>query len=299
MTTARFQLHLAITGKLADAVVSTIKVPGAQRVNFVREQEIPLPRLWFDRAANKYKPEQWGASLLDPAPGWSLDTLRDWARRYVPQFPGRPVILDIEDVHPFVETMPGDAPRNYEELSKAARSRYTTGGYDLRHIHALINAALREAWTVLLEGLIARGFDVSVYGHVPPRSDAVTSELRLRREWFDARVRRTHPVIYEWQAERPHPNAHSIEVAEPRTDAARTLCPLKPCMPFITPVLDQGDRLTMIDETRFRGMVHGAMVGRAAGVVLWYHADDPSRLTPWLGVVDRYINPVLQEACAA
>lgn len=299
MTTSRFQVQLAITGRLADAVVSTIKVPGAQQVNFVREQEIPLPRLWFDRADNRWKPELWGASLLAPAVGWSLDVLREWTRRYTPRFPGRPVILDIEDVHPFVETMQADAPQNYDALSSAARSRYTTAGYELRHTHGLINAALREAWTALLDGLIARGFDVSVYGHTPLSPNAVTNDLRFRREWFDSRVRRTHPVIYEWQADRPHPNAHCIEVATPRTDAARTLCPLKPCLPFVTPVLDQGDRLTMIDETRFRGMVHGAMVGRAAGVVLWYHADDPSRLTPWLGVVDKYINPVLQEACAA
>lgn len=290
MPSPRFQVWLTITGALAASITSTIKVPGAREVNIVYEKNMPLPRLWNNKKAGQWQPVDCGSSLFDPK--WSLSQLESWAAGYAPPIKA-PVILDIEDVHPWVDTMAADAKPNLDQLRRDLALRKAVSP-TIAPPDDIIARALRDTWCTILDGLIARGLDVSSYGHPPRQTIFDTPSMRQTREWFYSRVRRTHPIIYTFDPKMSLSD-HVEKIIRPRIRAARADCPLKPCYPFVTPLLDNGSGL-MVNTEDFAAAVNIAKEEGAAGVVLWYHAQDTTQLTPWLQVVDKYINPTLLKA---
>jgi len=292
----RFKLWLAITGAMAPAIIQTIKPPHTV-VPIVYERSIPIPRLWHDKKDGVWKPEQWGGSLFDPSQGWNLDLVRAWCRSKAAEHAtagGGPLILDIEDVHPFLATMK-DSKANLAQLLRDLSGR--PGLTLARERDDIIAFALRQLWTTLLDELHTLGVDASVYGHTPDTDRVEPSVLRAGRCWFDARQRRTHPVIYEWKPDRDA-DTHRREVALQRISAARRACPLAPCMPFIWPFIDDGSNKP-VSPAHFTWMVRASREAGCAGVVLWHHAKDTPALKTWLGILGTHILPALEGVVTA
>ncbi|MFM9959318.1 MAG: hypothetical protein ACKVZJ_14770 [Phycisphaerales bacterium] len=298
-----FTIRFTVTGPLAKGVLDTVKVPH-RRVHLVREQEMPLPRLWLDREKPEpnspdplrreglWTPERWGSSIFDPK--WSLAVLERWIDTFgKSRDMNDEVILDIEDVHPIAGAQARDARANFEQMQKDLARRGLLAGEPLNS--DVIRAGLRQVWELLLDHLTAYGLDVSVYGHTPEWLNDPHA-MAEERGWFFRRLPRTHPVIYEWMEGRPA-ELHQHQVARERTLAAQRVAPLVPCHPFVTPVLDAGHRDRFVSRAHFRGMLQGAKQAGAQGVVVWYHAGDTRQLARWIGSAE-WINAELAAAIA-
>lgn len=291
-----FQIFTTITGPLGDSVRRTITVPHTA-VEIVYQQHIPIPRLWRDTRDNTWKPERYGASLFDRK--WldagGLDVLRGWCRTFAAlRTPGTRVILDIEDLHPSIRTMERDSRANLAQLRADARA--TFGSLAQVDIDEMIAWSLRQLFSTLIDELTRLGMSVSCYGHTPEWAAQSNAVLRGSECWWWSRQRVTHPVLYEWLADRPVAE-HAERVVRERVAAARRMCPLVPCVPFVTPTLGN-DLEKMIAPEKFASMVATARDAGAAGCILWWHARDTRDLTRWLTAAP-WINDALTPAAAA
>lgn len=265
------KLWTTITGPFADACDSAINIPHT-RATIIYERDIPIPRLWHNKQTGKWEPERFGSSIFDPK--WSIAQLESWARTYSP--PGdRPLILDIEDVHPWPDTMAVDAKENlYQIVEDSGKYRPGNGGDSL-------SVALRDLWTTMLVRLRARGYSVGCYGH-PMRQATNWRSTDPDRRWFFDLLDRTHPCVYEWQADR-EPGLHAAYVVRPRIIASRSMMPLRPCWPFIYPFVDDGTNRPLGHKT-LEATIGECRDLKCDGVVLWYHAKDTAALTRWMAV---------------
>lgn len=233
----------------------------------LREQHMPLPRLWHNKAAGKWEPVSHGTSIFDPK--WNLGILKKWAETVeLPK--DQPIYLDIEDVHPTIEEMQWDARPNWQQImdDTGATSLFAVG-------NASINAALRLTWLTVVDTLIGRGFSVSAYGH--PCWRASRFHTYGWRSWLFDRMAAAHPVLYEnLPTQTAEKHAERVRVHD--IPAARVHFPLRPVLPFISHKVDDGSGVN-VSEDHLVNMVKIPREMGCAGVVFWYHVDDTRDLT--------------------